>query len=174
MSKADVMAQLSRTGIAKQIPNETTSQIVSRAEAVNLPIVLSGWKEIALYLRCGVRTVQRWEGYGLPIHRPISGKRAHVIAYTDELDWWARDHKPKAVPAHVGVSVSQARKLREQARKMRAELRVRIRTLRQEMARLRGNRSRYSIAEGLATNACRELDSSFQKENSTTTWTAGA
>jgi len=33
-------------------------------------MILSGWKEIASYLHCGVRTVQRWEVDGLPIYRP--------------------------------------------------------------------------------------------------------
>ena len=31
---------------------------------------LNGWKEIAVFLGKGVRTVQRWErDHGLPIHR---------------------------------------------------------------------------------------------------------
>lgn len=34
--------------------------------------ILSGWKEIANYLRKGVRTVQRYEReLGLPIRRPF-------------------------------------------------------------------------------------------------------
>jgi hypothetical protein len=31
--------------------------------------ILSGWKEMANDLHQGVRTVQRWESMGLPIHR---------------------------------------------------------------------------------------------------------
>jgi hypothetical protein len=38
-------------------------------------MLLSGWKEIAQYLRSSVRTVQRWEGEGLPIIRPRGGTR---------------------------------------------------------------------------------------------------
>jgi hypothetical protein len=104
-------------------------------------MVLSGWKEIASYLHCGVRTVQRWEAEALPVHRPLPGKRSHVIAYSDELDWWVRDHQPrKAVPENVIVSVHRAQRLREEARRARAELRSRMQKLREEMASLRGHR----------------------------------
>lgn len=104
-------------------------------------MVLSGWKEIAGYLSCGVRTVQRWEAEALPVHRPLPGKRSHVIAYSEELDWWVRDHQPrKGVLDTVSVSVHQAKKLREEARQARTELRDRMQTLRQEMATLRGHR----------------------------------
>ena len=56
-------------------------------------MVLSGWKEVANYLRLGVRTVQRWESKGLPIHRPIEGNRGHVVAYTAQLDKWVQRQK---------------------------------------------------------------------------------
>jgi hypothetical protein len=38
-------------------------------------MILKGWKDIAKYLGCGVRTVQRWEKLGLPVRRP-----AHRVA----------------------------------------------------------------------------------------------
>lgn len=50
-------------------------------------MVLNGWKEIANYMRRGVRTVQRWECFGLPIHRP-SKEQASVIARSEDLDAW--------------------------------------------------------------------------------------
>ena len=104
-------------------------------------MVVSGWKEIAGYLRCGVRTVQRWERRGLPVHRPIPGKRSHVVAYSEELDWWVRDHQARLGPAeNVAVSIGHAKKLREQARAGRAELRARMSALRQEVANLRAHR----------------------------------
>lgn len=107
------------------------------------PLVLTGWKEIAGYLGCGVRTVQRWEKEALPVHRPLPGRRSHVIAYSEELDWWVRDHQArKAIPGNVIVSLNNAQKLREQNRQARAELRVQIQTLRREMANLRGRRRR--------------------------------
>jgi len=51
--------------------------------------ILNGWKEIASYLREGVRTVQRHEReMGLPIHRPAGKSSAAVVAIQAELDNW--------------------------------------------------------------------------------------
>jgi CheY-like chemotaxis protein len=51
--------------------------------------ILHSWKEIARYLGCGVRTVQRWEhDLGLPVRRPRGEIRSAVIALTSELDAW--------------------------------------------------------------------------------------
>jgi hypothetical protein len=52
---------------------------------------LDSWKEIAAYVRRGVRTVQRWErDSGLPIHRLNRDKRSVVFAFRSEIDgWWA-------------------------------------------------------------------------------------
>src|SRR5690348_15644557 len=50
--------------------------------------VLHGWKEIAKYVGIGVRTAQRWETWGLPVHRPIMGIRANVIALRYEIRSW--------------------------------------------------------------------------------------
>lgn len=51
-------------------------------------LILNGWKEIANHMRRGVRTVQRWEKLGLPVHRPSSRLGASVIANASELDEW--------------------------------------------------------------------------------------
>lgn len=53
---------------------------------------LDSWKEIAAYLRRGVRTVQRWEKQeGLPVHRLIHHAQSSVYAYRWELDgWWSQ------------------------------------------------------------------------------------
>jgi TolB-like protein/tetratricopeptide (TPR) repeat protein len=52
---------------------------------------LESWKEIAAYLRRGVRTVRRWEKEeGLPVHRHLHQKLGTVYAYKPEIDtWWA-------------------------------------------------------------------------------------
>ena len=51
--------------------------------------ILTGWKEIANYLRRGVRTVQRYEReLALPIHRPAGKSLAAVVALQTELDNW--------------------------------------------------------------------------------------
>lgn len=55
-------------------------------------MILHGWKDIAKYLRCGVRTVQRWEKLGMPVRRP-SG-HASVVAISEEIDVWLRHGSP--------------------------------------------------------------------------------
>ncbi|TAN20564.1 MAG: hypothetical protein EPN33_14440 [Acidobacteria bacterium] len=50
---------------------------------------LESWKEIAVYLRRQVRTVQGWETReGLPVHRLQHAKLGSVFAYKTELDAW--------------------------------------------------------------------------------------
>jgi TolB-like protein/tetratricopeptide (TPR) repeat protein len=56
---------------------------------------LESWKEIAVYLRREIRTVQRWENtLGLPIHRLQVGKQSSVYAYPSELDKWYHEREP--------------------------------------------------------------------------------
>jgi hypothetical protein len=63
--------------------------------------IFSGWKEIASYLRKGVRTVQRYEReLGLPIHRPNGKTVGAVMAAKKELDDWV-SAAPTAAPAKV-------------------------------------------------------------------------
>lgn len=52
--------------------------------------VLHSWKEIAAYLKRGVRTVQRWEQTeGLPVHRHEHLERSSVYASRSDIDqWW--------------------------------------------------------------------------------------
>lgn len=50
--------------------------------------LFTSWKEIALYLGKGVRTVQRWEReLNLPVRRPGNGKHV-VLATADDLESW--------------------------------------------------------------------------------------
>ena len=87
--------------------------------------ILTGWKAIAGYLNCGVRTAQRWETNGLPIHRlKVKGT---VISFTEELDAWA-----EASPVKVLDEV--------------AELRSKIRALEKEIVLLK--RQISSLAPG--------------------------
>lgn len=60
---------------------------------------LDSWKEIALYLKRDVRTVQRWEKKeGLPVHRLAHEKQGTVYAYKSELDaWWKASEQKIAV-----------------------------------------------------------------------------
>ena len=51
--------------------------------------ILNSWKEIAVYLGRGVRTVQRWEAeLGLPVRRPRGKRHSIVVATRTELDAW--------------------------------------------------------------------------------------
>ena len=51
--------------------------------------ILNSWKEIAVYLGRGVRTVQRWEQeLALPVCRPRGRSRNAVLAFKRELDEW--------------------------------------------------------------------------------------
>jgi YVTN family beta-propeller protein len=52
---------------------------------------LDSWKEIAVYLKRDVRTVQRWEKTeGLPVKRHQHSRGGSVYAFKSELDrWWA-------------------------------------------------------------------------------------
>ena len=53
-------------------------------------MILSGWKEIAQYTGRGVRTVQRWEHFGLPVRRPGGHLRSAVSATSEDIDTWLR------------------------------------------------------------------------------------
>jgi CheY-like chemotaxis protein len=58
--------------------------------------VLNTWKEIAVYLSCGVRTVQRYErDLGLPVRRVSDSDRSTVLAFSDELDKWLNETRIK-------------------------------------------------------------------------------
>ena len=49
--------------------------------------ILRSWREVAVYLKRGVRTVQRWEkSLRLPVHRVNGG--GEVFAFTTEVDAW--------------------------------------------------------------------------------------
>ena len=51
--------------------------------------LLNSWKDIAAYLERTVRTCQRLETtMGLPVHRLDGSPKAHVFAYSRELDIW--------------------------------------------------------------------------------------
>jgi len=66
---------------------------------------LDSWKEIAAYLKRGVRTVQRWEHTaGLPVHRLAPDRQGSVFAYKTELDaWWAGRRQSETPPREPEV-----------------------------------------------------------------------
>lgn len=54
------------------------------------PPLLGSWKEIAAFFGRDVRTVQRWEHEGLPVHRRPGAGRSGVFADPSELEAWLR------------------------------------------------------------------------------------
>jgi phage terminase Nu1 subunit (DNA packaging protein) len=68
--------------------NSTTA--VTSPSAISDPNdILYSWKEMAVFLKCGIRTVQRWEkNEGLPVHRHRHWKRGTVYALKSELQEW--------------------------------------------------------------------------------------
>src|SRR5579864_8084535 len=70
---------------------------------------LESWKEIAAYLKKGVRTVQRWErAEGLPVRRLGQDRNGFVFAYKTELDaWWQQQSRRLEVQPESESSGSQ-------------------------------------------------------------------
>jgi TolB-like protein len=61
---------------------------------------LDSWKEIAVFLRRDVRTVQRWEKKeGLPVYRHLHDKLGSIYAYRNELAAWLTTRQPSTAPA---------------------------------------------------------------------------
>jgi TolB-like protein/Flp pilus assembly protein TadD len=52
---------------------------------------LESWKEIAVFLRRDIRTVQRWEkSEAMPVHRHVHDKLGSIYAFKSELADWQR------------------------------------------------------------------------------------
>lgn len=101
-------------------------------------MILWGWKEIAKYLGCGVRTAQRWEKEGLPVRRPVPGKRAHVVTESEQLDLWVRDSAfRRSYNAERSAAIERARILREEVKRARETLHLKMEQLRKELGLLR-------------------------------------
>lgn len=108
-------------------------------------MILNGWKEIANHLGRGVRTVQRWEQFGLPVRRPKGTDRSAVLALSEELDAWVKrcaTHVNGAPDFHEGMDrltfkVQRIQELMQQVRAERQELSERTRQLRSGMQELR-------------------------------------
>jgi hypothetical protein len=64
--------------------------------------ILDSWKEIAVFLRRGVRTVQRWEmTEGLPVRRHDHMKRGSVYALRSDIMLWVRTRQfGQKAPVH--------------------------------------------------------------------------
>lgn len=109
-----------------------------RSRNVGSQQFLSGWKEIASYLRKGVRTAQRYERQlGLPVRRPAGKASGSVIATKAELDGWVKASPIREI-FHLGnsqpESSSQTRALKNGMSEM-VQLRDQMLALRHDLRR---------------------------------------
>jgi hypothetical protein len=122
------------------------------------PQFLSGWKDIASYLRKGVRTVQRYERqFGLPVRRPAGKPWGSVVATKAELDGWVkaspireafRLSSVKMPDEHPGCGedikrgLAKMMELRDQMLALRSEVRESVQSLRNSVHELQGELNR--------------------------------
>jgi hypothetical protein len=107
--------------------------------------VLSGWKDIATYLRKSVRSVQRYErDSGLPVRHLSSTSVGSVIATKAELDGWAAaapvreifrlsQKSTRRVVSDTKVALQELHSHMTEFRRLRAESKKLRLTLRQAM-----------------------------------------
>jgi hypothetical protein len=98
---------------------------------------LNGWKEIGSYLGRVVRTAQRWETLGMPVHRPATKKRTAVIAFPHELDSWLVRNRPRldlSEPTDTAASITDLAALTERLDRLQREATM----LAREIERARG------------------------------------
>jgi|SRR5215472_5216845 len=101
-------------------------------------MILTSWKEIASRLNCAVRTAQRWERNGLPVSRPIPGRRGYVRADAELLDSWLRDGAFWRRNDFVRLGeIERSRALRAESRHSREILRANLASLRRKAELLR-------------------------------------
>ena len=107
-------------------------------------MLLNGWKEIANYLRSGLRTTQRWESKGLPVIRPNKAGRGHVVAYTEHLDRWVKRSGPHPENfSNYEAEIERSQELLLNLSKQRIQIRRRMDELRQHLASLRANHRKH-------------------------------
>ena len=123
------------------------------AHAVEKVKILNSWKEIAVYLGRGVRTVQRWEeDLGLPVRRPRGKDRSAVFAFPAEIDEWLRERpsrpakpsKPRSSFFADQVRWDALRKESKQlvlaVRESRGQLRAAVSALSQTITQIRATK----------------------------------
>jgi phage terminase Nu1 subunit (DNA packaging protein) len=83
---------------------------------------LNGWKEIAVYMQCSVRTVQRWERTeGLPVIRHRNQQRGTVRALPSRLDDWQRRQTisvTERIRGELGRQLGEMHKLNRRQREL--------------------------------------------------------
>jgi len=104
-------------------------------------MLLTGWKEIANYLKSGVRTAQRWEDEGLPVIRlNPNHARGHVVAYSEHLDRWIKQSRGDAsglLDNETEIKLKRTQELVLSLSKQRFEIKRRVDELRRKFESLR-------------------------------------
>ncbi len=116
---------------------------------------LNGWKEIAMYVGRGVRTVQRWEALGLPVRRPKSRLRSAVVTTTEEVDTWLEscgNGRMEEMPRLANGSVEDYARLAAEVTLLRA----RVEQLRAENDMLRQQLAHFELPPDRAATASRD------------------
>src|SRR5215472_3690669 len=86
-----------------KLPPSTSDPPPGSSEPPDPDRRLESWKEIAVYLRREVRTVQLWEKReGLPVHRHFHHQLGSVFALRSEIDAWRR--KVSELPRKISLS----------------------------------------------------------------------
>ncbi len=99
------------------MPAQFSFETVSVADSQQRSLeILNSWKEVAVYLGRGVRTVQRWErDLGLPVHRPRGKQRSAVVAIPVEIERWIERTPARSLEIAISNHVELARHLRDQS-----------------------------------------------------------
>jgi hypothetical protein len=108
--------------------------------------VLTSWKEIAQYVRKGIRTVQRWErDFGFPVRRTKPGEKGSVLAIPREIDSWVKsqqctDGQLDSAGSDRATLLRSLDVLRAENRELRSE-NLEIRSENRELLRQLANRT---------------------------------
>ncbi len=155
----DNSVQSSRVDVKQQSPLEPIFLTRSFYVIINDMRILSGWKDIATHMHQSVRTVQRWELVGLPIHRPKAGPRGQVIAFAEELDAWAEAAPLRAIETAAELRAKVA-KLEQKLQGLKRQLAVKGAAQSTRIAHNRG-----AAAPGSRQQSSRASDSSCGDES---------
>jgi len=109
-------------------------------------VILTGWKQIAQHLGCGVRTAQRWQREGLPVKRVTKSIRSLVIAESDKLDsWMVRENAfrragREEAAAELLANLRRAEELHEEVQRATQTLQLKVAKLSKALEAALGGR----------------------------------
>jgi hypothetical protein len=84
--------------------------------------ILSSWKDIAVYMGRGVRTVQRYEHLGLPVIRLNGHLQSSVMAFADEIDDWIRGTAMRSSAPIMPIGVAEWERLSALVQRLQTEI----------------------------------------------------